>query len=179
MINRISGVFARRGYNIESLAVGLNKDKALFTVVMSGTEKVLQQLMEQLQKLVNILKVEDLSQEPQVEHELMLIKINVDTKYRAEDNEVALYSSLSFYNPSYSPCFARAISVYALGHMDNEVALTLLIPLLGKRRRHITSWTSYIICVTFPGFGGCGSANSHPSHFTKLFERRGKISYFA
>ncbi|KAG6571736.1 acetolactate synthase small subunit 2, chloroplastic-like [Cucurbita moschata] len=84
MINRIAGVFARRGYNIESLAVGLNKDKALFTIVVSGTEKVLEQVIEQLHKLVNVLKVEDISSVQQVERELMLIKINADPAYRAE-----------------------------------------------------------------------------------------------
>ncbi|KAF8388637.1 hypothetical protein HHK36_027314 [Tetracentron sinense] len=83
MINRVAGVFARRGYNIESLAVGLNKDKALFTIVVSGNEKVLQ-VVEQLNKLVNVLKVEDLSKESHVERELMLIKLNADPSSCAE-----------------------------------------------------------------------------------------------
>ncbi|XP_021813181.1 acetolactate synthase small subunit 1, chloroplastic-like [Prunus avium] len=84
IINRIAGVFARRGYNIESLAVGLNKDKALFTIVVSGTEKVLRQVVEQLNKLVNVIKVEDLSKEEHVERELMLIKLNADPSTLAE-----------------------------------------------------------------------------------------------
>ncbi|KAJ0435579.1 putative acetolactate synthase [Helianthus annuus] len=74
-------LFARRGYNIESLVVGLNKDRALFTIVVSGTERMIEQVMKQLLKLVNVLKVEDISKEPQVERELMLIKINADPRY--------------------------------------------------------------------------------------------------
>ncbi|KAL9248297.1 hypothetical protein vseg_021636 [Gypsophila vaccaria] len=84
IINRIAGVISRRGYNIESLAVGLNKDKALFTIVVCGTDKVLKQVVEQLNKLVNVMKVEDLSKEPQVERELMLVKLKADANTRAE-----------------------------------------------------------------------------------------------
>ncbi|KAL6558208.1 Acetolactate synthase small subunit 2, chloroplastic [Orobanche minor] len=69
MINRIAGI-----------------DKALFTIVVSGTKNILQQVVEQLNKLVNVLKVEDLSNEPQVERELMLVKLNADSSTKGEIN---------------------------------------------------------------------------------------------
>ena len=75
MINRVAGVFARRGYNIESLAVGLNIDKALFTVVVIGTDDEIQQLTKQIYKLPNVIKVEDLTYTSCVERGLVLLKV--------------------------------------------------------------------------------------------------------
>lgn len=66
LINRVAGVFARRGANIESLAVGLTVDTALFTIVATGTDATVANLCKQLAKLVNVRYVEDITDEQHI-----------------------------------------------------------------------------------------------------------------
>ena len=75
IINRVAGVFARRGANIESLAVGLNIDKALFTIVVTGNKATVANLVKQTAKLVTVRWVEDISRAPRVERELVLVRV--------------------------------------------------------------------------------------------------------
>ncbi|GFR48177.1 hypothetical protein Agub_g10025 [Astrephomene gubernaculifera] len=77
LINRVAGVFARRGANIESLAVGLTVDKALFTVVVAGKAATVANLIKQLSKLVKVRYVEDITTTDRIERELLLLKLRV------------------------------------------------------------------------------------------------------
>ncbi|GLC33867.1 hypothetical protein PLESTB_000812700 [Pleodorina starrii] len=77
LINRVAGVFARRGANIESLAVGLTVDKALFTVVIAGKAATVANLIKQLSKLVKVRYVEDITVTNRIERELLLLKLRV------------------------------------------------------------------------------------------------------
>jgi acetolactate synthase I/III small subunit len=86
VLTRIAGLFARRGFNIESLAVGPAEKVGIsrITMVVAGDEHVIEQLTKQLYKLINVLKVQDITEIPSVERELMLIKVNATSSSRAE-----------------------------------------------------------------------------------------------
>ena len=77
-LSRISGLFARRGFNIDSLAVGPTETKGVsrLTMVVEGDDETLQQMTKQLNKLFNVLGVADLSNLAAVERELMLLKVS-------------------------------------------------------------------------------------------------------
>ncbi|ABX09161.1 acetolactate synthase small subunit [Prochlorococcus marinus] len=85
-LSRISGLFARRGFNIESLAVGPAEAKGIsrLTMVVEGDEETLQQMTKQLDKLVNVLNVIDLTRLPAVERELMLLKVSAKKDARKD-----------------------------------------------------------------------------------------------
>ena len=86
VLTRIAGLFARRGFNIESLAVGPAEKAGIsrITMVVPGDDLIIEQLIKQLYKLINVLKVQDITQIPCVERELMLVKVNANASYRSE-----------------------------------------------------------------------------------------------
>jgi acetolactate synthase-1/3 small subunit len=91
VLSRISSLFARRGFNIESLAVGPAEQQGIsrITMVVPGDDRIIEQLTKQLYKLINVLKVQDITEIPCVERELMLIKVNATSTNRSEIVELA------------------------------------------------------------------------------------------
>lgn len=91
VLMRIANLFARRGFNIESLAVGAAEQNGCsrITMVVPGDDHVIEQIIKQLNKLVNVITVRDLTNIPCVERELMLIKINASSNNRSEALEIS------------------------------------------------------------------------------------------
>jgi acetolactate synthase-1/3 small subunit len=86
VLTRVAGLFSRRGFNIESLAVGVteNADTSRITIVVSGDDHVLEQVEKQLNKLIDVIRVSDIPPDESVSRELALIKVGVDSTTRAE-----------------------------------------------------------------------------------------------
>ena len=86
VLSRIAGLFSGRGFNIESLNVAETADPSIsrMTIVTQGDHKKIEQITKQLHKLVDIIKVVDLTEESYIDRELMLIKINADPSAREE-----------------------------------------------------------------------------------------------
>jgi acetolactate synthase-1/3 small subunit len=91
VLTRIAALFARRGFNIESLAVGSAEQDGIsrVTMVVNGDRNVLEQLTKQLYKLINVIKVQDITEVPCVERELMLIKVAANSETRSEIVQIA------------------------------------------------------------------------------------------
>ncbi|CAD85235.1 MULTISPECIES: acetolactate synthase small subunit [Nitrosomonas] len=90
-LSRVAGLFSARGYNIESLSVAPTEDPTLsrMTLVTNGPDEIVEQITKQLNKLIEVVKLIDLSSEGYVERELMLVKVRAVGKDREEMKRLA------------------------------------------------------------------------------------------
>ena len=90
VLQKVSGLFTRRGFNIESITVGESEVEGLarMVIVANADEKILEQVIKQLNKLEDIINIQELISDNSVYRELVLIKVKADAEKRAEINEV-------------------------------------------------------------------------------------------
>jgi acetolactate synthase-1/3 small subunit len=90
-LSRVVGLFSARGYNIETLTVAPTEDKSLsrLTIVTSGSDDVIEQITKHLNRLIDVVKVVDLTESAYIERELMLIKVRAVGKEREEIKRMA------------------------------------------------------------------------------------------
>ena len=123
-LSRISGLFARRGFNIDSLAVGPAevKGQSRLTMVVEGDDQTLQQMSKQLDKLVNVLKVSDLTRFPAVERELMLLKVSAPPQQRS-----AILELVNVFRSKVVDFADEALTLEVVGDPGKLVALEKLL----------------------------------------------------
>jgi acetolactate synthase-1/3 small subunit len=130
VLARISGMFSRRGFNIHSLAVGPTEQDEVsrMTIVVNVETKPLEQVVKQLNKLINVLKIVELEKDASVERELLLIKVKADADTRAGIVEIA-----DIFRSKIVDVSANALTIEATGSPDKLQALTDLLHQYGVR----------------------------------------------
>jgi len=119
VLSRISSLFSARGFNIDSLVVGETHDPSIsrMTIVVSGDDRIMQQVYKQLNKLIDVIKVIDITQEEHVERELLLIKVGHNSKTRPEIIQVVeiFKGKIVDYN-------SKTLTIEAVGTADKIIA---------------------------------------------------------
>lgn len=123
-LSRVSGLFSRRGFNIDSLTVGETEDPLIsrMTIAVTGEERVLEQIIKQLEKLVDVIAVRGLDSTTCLRREIMLVKIGADEKNRQAVLEIAGIFRARVVDVSQS-----TITIEATGNADKLNGLLLLL----------------------------------------------------
>jgi acetolactate synthase-1/3 small subunit len=123
-LSRVSGLFARRGFNIDSLTVGETEDPSIsrITIAVSGEERVLEQIVKQLGKLVDVIAIRELDSSSCLRREIMLVKIGADEKARPAVLEIA-----GIFRARVIDISTATITVEATGSMEKLNGLLLLL----------------------------------------------------
>ena len=127
VLTRVAGLFARRGFNIESLAVGLSEDPKLsrITIVIDGDEHPVDQVTKQLHKLINVVKIRDLDAGNSVSAELLIVRVAGEGDKRTEALQIA-----EIFKAKIVDVDRRALTLRVVGTNDKlEALLELLQPL--------------------------------------------------
>ena len=127
-LSRISGLFARRGFNIDSLAVGPaeTQGQSRITMVVEGDDKTLQQMTKQLDKLINVMEVLDLTRLPAVERELMLLKVSAPASQRKD-----IFDLVKVFRAKVVDVADEALTLEVVGDPGKLVALERLLTPFG------------------------------------------------
>jgi acetolactate synthase I/III small subunit len=130
VLARISALFSRRGFNIDSLAVGPTEDpgRSRMTIVVDCAERPFEQVTKQLNKLVNVLKIVELEPERAVERELVLVKVKADPAVRYQILELA-----ELFRAKIVDVAPEALTVEATGSPDKVTAMLELLDPYGIR----------------------------------------------
>ena len=125
---RIAGLFSRRGFNIDSLAVGPTEHEEIsrMTIVVNCEEHPLEQVTKQLNKLVNVLKIVELEQGQAVQRELLLIKVRADTESRSK-----VLETVQLFRAKVVDVALDAVTVEATGNHDKLDALIRVLEPFG------------------------------------------------
>ena len=125
---RISGLFSRRGFNIDSLAVGPTEHEEIsrMTIVVNCDEHPLEQVTKQLNKLINVLKIVELEQGQAVQRELLLIKVRADTESRSK-----VLETVQLFRAKVVDVALDAVTVEATGNRDKLDALIRVLEPFG------------------------------------------------
>ena len=125
---RIAGLFSRRGFNIDSLAVGPTEHQEIsrMTIVVNCDEHPLEQVTKQLNKLVNVLKIVELEHEQAVQRELLLIKVRADTESRSK-----VLETVQLFRAKVVDVALDAVTVEATGNRDKLDALIRVLEPFG------------------------------------------------
>ena len=128
VLTRVAGLFARRGFNIESLAVGLSEDPGLsrITIVIDGDEHPVDQVTKQLHKLINVLKIRDLDPGNAVSAELLLVRVAGEGDKRDEVLQIA-----EIFKAKIVDVDRRSLTLLVVGADDKVEALLELLEPLG------------------------------------------------
>ena len=123
-LSRVSGLFSRRGFNIDSLTVGETEDPSIsrMTIAVTGEERVLEQIIKQLEKLIDVIAIRALDSGSCLRREIMLVKTNADEKNRQAVLEIAGIFRARVVDVSQS-----TITIEATGNLEKLNGLLLLL----------------------------------------------------